>query len=89
MYFKSASTSIRNEIRTSAYTKWLLECLQCLKSIAIISNETQAKSQRGFSLLLTGREEPKQMKQKEQISLYSLKDLFEYEYIYIYTDVHY
>jgi len=75
---------IRKETRTSAYTKQLLECLQCLKSIANISNKTQAKSQCGFSLLLAGREEPKQIKQKGHLSLYSLKDLLEYQYIHIY-----
>ena len=72
------------------YTKWLLECLQCFKSLAILSNKTQAKSQCCFSLLLAGIEEPNQIKHKEHLSLYSLeKSTWIYTEYIIYTSICY
>ena len=91
MDFKSASTSIRKEIRTSAYTKSFLECLQCLMPIAIISNKTQAKSQ--YELIYFSLEEKNQSKQNRTCSyihwkFYLIMNIYIYIYI-ICGDIHY
>lgn len=81
LHFKSASTS-REELRNSAYTKSLLECLLCLKSLAITSNKTQAKSQCGFSLLLAGEK-------RKQTKITPVQIFTAITYSYMYTCILY